>query len=67
MPFRHRSAFAKFRTGVLPLRIETGKYEGIPEIERSCIFCEDSVEDEILVLLECPLNNEIRSELIQNA
>ena len=67
MPFRHRSAFAKFRTGVAPLRIETGRYEGIPEIDRSCIFYEDSVEDEIHVLLECPLYNEVMSELIQYA
>ena len=51
----------------MPLRIETGRYEGIPEIERSCIFCADAVEDEIHVLLECPLYNEIRSELIQYA
>ena len=67
MPFRHKLAFAKFRTGVAPLRIETGRYEGIPEIERSCIFCEESVEDEIHALLECPLYNEVRSELIQCA
>ena len=63
----HRSDFAKFRTGVAPLRIETGRYECIPEIERSCIFCKDSVGDEIHLLLECPLYNEIRSELIQYA
>ena len=56
MPFRHRLAFAKFWTGVAPLRIE---------IERSCIFCEESVEDEIHALLDCPLYNEVRSELIQ--
>ena len=27
LPLRHRSAFAKFRCGVAPLRIETGRYE----------------------------------------
>ena len=27
MPQSHRSAFAKFRSGVAPLRIETGRYE----------------------------------------
>ena len=67
MPFSHKSAFAKFRTGVAPLRIETGRYEGISETERSCIFCEDSVEDGIHVLLQCPLYSEIRSELVQYA
>ena len=30
MPLRHRSAFAKFRCGVAPLRIETGRYENKP-------------------------------------
>ena len=67
MPFKHRSAFAKFRTGAAPFRIETGRYEGIPEIERYCIFCEDSVDEETHVLKECPLHNEIRSKLIQYA
>ena len=55
MPFRHMSAFAKFKTGVAPLCIETGRYECIPEIERSCIFCEDSVEDEMHVLVTVPI------------
>ena len=36
---------AKFRAGVAPLRIETGRYEGFPEAERKCTFCKDSVED----------------------
>jgi hypothetical protein len=29
LPFNHRSAFAKFRCGVVPLRIETGRYENL--------------------------------------
>ena len=29
MPQSHRSAFAKFRSGVAPLRIETGRCEGL--------------------------------------
>ena len=28
MPMSHRSAFAKFRCGVTPLRLETGRYKG---------------------------------------
>ena len=28
LPLRQRSAFAKFRCGVAPTRIETGRYEG---------------------------------------
>ena len=29
LPPKHRSAFAKFRCGVAPIRIETGRYEGL--------------------------------------
>ena len=67
MPSTHRSAMAKFRTGVAPLRIETGRYEGLPEAERTCTFCKDHVEDEIHTLFDCHLYNEIRLELFQYA
>ncbi len=30
MPKKYRSAMAKMRTGVAPIRIETGHYEGLP-------------------------------------
>ena len=56
---------AKFHTGVAPLRIETGRYESLPEAERTCTFCKDSVEDELHVLFDCPLYNEIRLEMFQ--
>ena len=29
LPYGHRSAFAKFRCGVAPLRVETGRYENV--------------------------------------
>ena len=31
LPVRHRAAFSKFRCGVAPIRIETGRYEGLTE------------------------------------
>ena len=49
-----RSALAKFRAGVAPLRIETGRYENIPPEHRYCFICKDTVEDESHVLLQCP-------------
>ena len=58
-----RSALAKFRCGVAPLRIETGRYEMIPYGERYCFNCENKIESEEHVLLECPIYNDIRSEL----
>jgi hypothetical protein len=30
LPYAHRSEFAKFRCGVAPLRLETGRYEILP-------------------------------------
>ena len=47
----HRSAFAKFRMGVAPLRIDTGRYERLEENERVCFTCDDAVESEEHVLL----------------
>jgi hypothetical protein len=66
MPPRHRAAFAKFRCGVAPLRLETGRYEGLPIADRVCPFC-DNVESEEHVLLECNMYNDLRAELFQKA
>ena len=59
----HRSAFAKFRAGVPPIRIELGRYEGLSVQERKCPFCRIDVEDEFHVLFHCPLYSDIRQEL----
>ena len=47
----HRSALAKFRCGVAPIRLETGRYEGLPVNERICPICMLEVEDEEHVLM----------------
>ena len=52
MPQSHRSAFAKFRSGVAPLRIETGRYEGLCINDRTCPFCKNCSEDEFHVLFK---------------
>lgn len=36
LSIKHRSAFSKFRLGVAPIRIETGRYEGLIEDQRIC-------------------------------
>jgi hypothetical protein len=51
IPSRYRSAFAKFRCGVTPLRIETGRYENKNVNERVCFICHDQIEYEKHVLL----------------
>ena len=60
MQRNHRSAFAKFRMGIAPLKIETGRYERLNEEERTCFRYSDTVESEEHVLLDCPLYNHIR-------
>ena len=62
IPIRYRSAFAKFRCGVAPLKIETGRYERKELNERLCINC-DNLEDEKHVLLKCPLYEDLRQSM----
>lgn len=59
----HRSAYAKFRCGVAPIRIETGRYERLNYYERTCFYCIDKVENEEHVLLECPQYASLRESL----
>ena len=63
IPIRYRSAYAKFRCGVAPLKIETGRYERIALNERLCFNCDSSIEDEKHVLLSCPLYGDLRQSL----
>ncbi len=61
----HRSVLAQFRCGILPLAIETGRYNDIPLEYRLCDFCNDNVlEDEIHFLLKCNFYSEYRAELM---
>ena len=62
----HRSALAKCRSGTAPIRLETGRYEGLSIEERLCQVCDmHVVEDEKHVLLECPLYTPTRDILFQ--
>ena len=67
MPRSYRSALAKFRCGVAPLRIETGRYERVSLDERRCFHCKDFIEDELHVLTVCPLYQDLRDELYNKA
>ena len=58
MPRGHRAALSKFRFGVAPIRVETGRYERLALEERHCFICTNQVEDEEHVLLHCPMYHE---------
>ena len=52
-----------FRSGTAPIAIETGRYAGTNLIDRKCFTCKDPVEDEMLVLLHCPVYSLLRNNL----
>ena len=58
---------AKFGCGVAPLMIETGRYEGLSEDQRTCPICKSSIENETDVLLKCYLYDEFRTTLFNAA
>ena len=61
------SFFCQFRSGILPLAIETGRYRNVPTDERLYEICNlNLVEDEIHFLCFCPRYQELRAELYQN-
>ena len=59
----HRSAYAKFRCGVAPIRIETGRYERLNYNDRTCFNCTDKTENEQHVLLDCPVYQPLKESL----
>lgn len=60
-----RSHLAQFRCGILPIKIETGRYVGLNVNERLCNFCPDNVvEDETHFLLNCSKYNDLRENLL---
>ena len=67
LSFIQRKSLAKFRLGVSPLRIETGRYEHpkLPEDQRLCQICrQNNIENEIHFLLYCPVYVGMRTELL---
>ena len=57
----------KFRCGVVPKRLETGRYERLSENDRVCPLILDGVEDEKHVLIICPVYTSIRAVLHERA
>ena len=54
LPKQERSFLAQLRCGVLPLRVETGRFSGLKPEERVCQLCESGeIEDEKHFILMC--------------
>jgi hypothetical protein len=63
-----RSALAKFRCGIAPLRLETARYTRTPEEERMCIVCElNEIESEEHSLIRCVLYSDIQKHVFNAA
>ena len=60
----HRSVLAQFRSGILPLCMETGRFLNIPREFRLCLMCDDNkIEDETHFLFRCKRHEELRDLL----
>ncbi len=54
LEWHNRSLVAKIKSGILPLRLETGRYKGMNREDRTCQVCDKpEVEDEIHFLFVC--------------
>ena len=58
-----RSFIAQLRSGVLPLRVETGRFINLELKDRLCKACEGLfIEDEMHFIFYCPCYNTLRNE-----
>lgn len=71
LPTQDRRAFALFRTGIAPIKIETGRYTRghyVPVDDRCCNHCgQGTVEDELHVILNCPYYKDLRIDVLKSA
>ena len=60
LPKSKRSLCAQVRSGILPLRIETGQYCGEMEEKSLCNYCDlEEIENETHFILYCPFHHDI--------
>ena len=65
---RKRSLLAQTRLGILPLHIETGRYNNTPFDNRKCTICNtDVLEDEFHFIMSCPNYINLRTKLFNEA
>ena len=62
-----RSMLAQLRCGVLPLQVETGRFNNEKLEERVCKFCSlNETEDELHFMFRCHLYTQERNDLLSN-
>ena len=62
-----KSLLAQLKFGILPLKIETERFQGTPLENRLCKLCEtNTIEDEIHFMFHCPALDDTRSSVISN-
>ena len=68
MPRYERSLLAQLRLGILPLRVETGRFVNESLNNRICTLCNLlDIEDEIHFVCRCPIYDNPRLQLFQIA
>ena len=59
---------SQLRYGILPLRVETGRFVNEQREDRLCTLCNsNSIEDQIHFLFNCPFYDTYRDELFTKA
>ncbi len=62
----HRAIPAKFRSGILPISIETGRFKNIPREFRLCTMCNDNVIADVTdFIFYCNKYNDLREYLYE--
>ena len=64
---RSRSLLGQFRMAILPLYVETGRFNNTPLERRLCTCCSlNEIEDEYHVLMICPKYDNLRQPFLKN-
>ena len=61
-----RSIFAQLRMGILPLRVETGRFQNTDLVDRICIYCDSQkIEDKFHFLFQCSHYDHLRGPFLE--
>lgn len=62
---KERSLIAQLRLGILPLKLETGRFEKLPLENRLCEFCDSKeIENEVHFVFKCDLYKDLRQAFL---